>query len=155
MSNVSEKKVGFIDIFLIGARKGINLWFNALLPGVVLGYSAIEVLKVTGILDIVGKLFTPIMAVFGLPGEAMMALLTSFMALSGGCAAAASLAANGILDAKQATIILPMILCIGSQVQFIGRVLAVADVPSNKYLINCAIGIICAVIAGLFMRIIA
>ncbi|WIV12137.1 hypothetical protein [Proteiniborus sp. MB09-C3] len=51
---------------------------------------------------------------------------------------------------KQATIILPMILCIGSQVQFIGRVLAVADVPSNKYLINCAIGIICAVIAGLF-----
>ncbi|WIV12138.1 hypothetical protein [Proteiniborus sp. MB09-C3] len=40
-----------------------------MLPGVVLGYSAIEVLKVTGILDIVGKLFTPIMAVFGLPGE--------------------------------------------------------------------------------------
>jgi spore maturation protein SpmB len=155
LNKTEERKLGFIDVILAGARKGINIWFNALLPGVVLGYAAIEVLKVTGILNLVAKLFTPVMALFGLPGEAMMALLTSFMALSGGCAAAASLAADGVINAKQATIMLPMILIIGSQVQFIGRVLAVADVPSNKYWVNCVIGLICAIIAGLVMRVIA
>jgi spore maturation protein SpmB len=148
-------KKGFIDVFLGGAKKGVNLWFNAMVPGVVLGYSAIEIFKVTGILDLISRLFTPIMGIFGLPGEAMSVLLTSFLALSGGCAAAAALAANGILNATQATIILPMILCMGSQMQFVGRVLAVADIPSKKYGINCLIGIICAIIAGLVMKFIA
>jgi spore maturation protein SpmB len=149
-----ERKTGFVDVFLGGARKGVNLWFYSMIPGVVLGYSMIEVFRVTGLLDLLGNIFAPIMAVFGLPGEAMPVLLTSLLALSGGCAAAASLAAAGTLNGPQATIILPMILCLGSQLQFVGRILAVADVPSKKYWVNSLIGIICAAIAGLVMRII-
>ena len=148
------RKEGLIDVFLAGARKGVNLWVFSMMPGVVLGYSMIEVLRVTGLLDLMGRLFAPAMAIFGLPGEALPVLLTSLLALSGGCAAAAALAARGIFSGPQATIILPMILCLGSQLQFIGRVLAVADVPSKKYLVNSIIGIICAMIAGLVMRII-
>lgn len=151
-SNVITKKKGFIDVFLEGARSGVNIWFNNLLPGIVFGYVLIEVLKALGILPFLGSVFSPVMAVFGLPGEAMGVLVTALASLSAGCAAAAALVADGTLNGAQATIMLPMILLIGSQLQFLGRILAVAEVPPKKYWINCLIGIICATIAGLIMK---
>lgn len=149
-----EQKKGIIAVFLEGAGRGVNLWLKSMLPGVVLGYTLIEIMKVTGILNLLSTIFTPVMAIFGLPGEAVSVLVTAWMSTAGGCGAAASLAANGVLSPIHVTIMMPMIFLMGSQIQFIGRILAVADVNSKKYPVMCIIGIINAFIAGLVMRII-
>jgi len=147
-------KQGFIDVFLSGSKKGINIWLHALLPGVVFGYCFTQILTVTGIMTFIGNICAPIMAIFGLPGEAMACFVASFFSLAGACASAAALAAQGVMNAAQATILLPMLICVGSVLQFTGRMLAVADVPSKKYWVNCVIALICSVISGLAMRVI-
>jgi spore maturation protein SpmB len=149
-----EKKKGIIAVFLEGAGRGVNLWLKSMLPGVVLGYTMIEIMKVTGLLNLLSSIFSPVMSLFGLPGEAVSILITAWMSTAGGCGAAASLAANGVLSPTQVTIVTPMIFLMGSQLQFIGRILAVADVESKKYPVMCLIGIINAFIAGFIMRII-
>ncbi|AEC01716.1 nucleoside recognition domain-containing protein [Parasphaerochaeta coccoides] len=153
--DVPVKKESFVDVFINGAKKGVGVWLNALLPGVVFGYALTQILQVSGLLGLLSKVFGPIMGIFGLPGEAIGPYLTSFFTLAGGCASAAALAANGILTGTQATIILPMLICIGSDIQFFGRMLAVADVPGKQYKVNFVISIICSIVAGFIMRFIA
>jgi len=143
---------GIIDVFVNGSKKGIDLWLYMLVPGTLFGYAATQIMAVTGLLDLLGKLFAPLMAIFGLPGEAMTVLFTSVLALPGGGAAAAALASDGVLDARQITILFPMIFCLGNQVQFLGRMLSVAKVESRKYWVYVVIGIICAVLSGLIMN---
>lgn len=147
-----EKKKGFIDVSLEGFRNGLGIWFKMLVPGTMFGYALVQIFQVLGILDILGKVFGPIMAVFGLPGEAITVLFTSALVLPGGCASAASLAAQGILTGREVTILFPMIFCVSNQIQFLGRVLSTARVPSKKYWVYCVIGIVCAAICGLVMN---
>lgn len=147
-----EKKQDVISVFLNGARNGVNLWINSMIPGVVLGYTLIEIFNLTGILKLFNIIFKPIMAIFNLPGEAMSVLITGWMSVAGGTGAAASLAAEGVLTGEQVTVLLPMIFLMGSQVQFIGRILAVSGVESKKYPFMCLVSVINAIIAGLIMR---
>lgn len=146
------QKESFIDVFIEGSKKGIQLWLYMLVPGTFFGYAAVQVFQVTGFLDLIGKIFAPIMSVFGLPGEAISVLFTTVLALPGGAAAAASLAADGILSGRQVTILFPMIFCLGNQVQFLGRVLTVSKVENRKFGIYIIIGLLCSVISGLFMN---
>lgn len=70
-------------------------------------FLAITILKHTGWLTIVARLFAPAMAVFGLPGEAALALVLGFfLGTYGGIGAMVTMSLTG----KQLTILALMIL---------------------------------------------
>lgn len=107
------RKKNIIDIFFTGARKGVNIWLNTMLPSATLCYTLLQVLNLWGITDLLAKVFTPFMAIFGLPGEAMIALVAGFASKSNGCATAAGLFAEGLLTEKHCAVILLSCMCGG------------------------------------------
>lgn len=150
--NDPKEKIGLIDVFIEGSKKGINLWLYMLVPGTFFGYAAIQILNVTGLIDLLGTLFAPVMSIFDLPGEAITVLFTTMLSLPGGGAAAAALASEGVLNGRQVTVLFPMIFCLGNQIQFLGRVLSVAKVDNKKYWVYPVIGLICSALSGLLMN---
>ncbi|WP_251440860.1 YjiG family protein [Veillonella intestinalis] len=151
MSNNKTSKNPF-DIFIIGARKGFTVGTTNLLPNVLMAYTLALILKLLGILDLVGVIFGPIMAVFGLPGEAITVLLTSWLSSSAGVGIAVSLMGQGILDGTGATILMPAIFLIGSQLQYMGRLLGVADIPVKYWPLLILLSVVNAIVAMFIMR---
>ena len=62
---------------------------NNIVPNVLMAYVCIQILKITGALAFCGKLFAPVMAVFGLPGEGIMVILSALMSMGGAVGVAA------------------------------------------------------------------
>lgn len=152
---MAEQKKTLPDIFVEGARRGWTVGVNSIVPNVLMAYVLIQVLRVSGVLDIIGRVFNPIMAIFGLPGKAAMVLLGAWMSMAGGAGVAASLYAASALDKTQVTILLPAIFLMGAQVQYMGRCLGTAGVQPKYYPILFAISIFNAAIAMLVMRMFA
>lgn len=150
-----EKKVGLIQTFMNKGKIGFSLWMNNLVPAMLFGYVVVVFLNVTGLMDVFGVVFTPIMRLFGLPGEAATCILTSYMTLPAGCAMAAALVEQGTLTARQVTVLFPMMYAVASNLLYIGRVLGGANVDSKKYPVYIVIGIVCACLGGLVLNIIA
>ncbi|MDO5474632.1 MAG: YjiG family protein, partial [Phascolarctobacterium sp.] len=121
------------DIFIIGARKGLNITLNNLVPNILMAYAVAEVLRILGVMKMVGEIFGPLMFVFGLPGEAVTVVLTAWLSSSASVGLAANMAANGILDARHVTILMPCFFLLGAQLQYMGRLLGVADVPKRYW----------------------
>lgn len=63
-----------MDMFIDGARRGFTIATTNLLPNVVMAFVIIQALKITGLLDWVGHICEPVMALWGLPGEAATVL---------------------------------------------------------------------------------
>ncbi len=143
---------GSLEAFLDGLRKGWQLGTFSLLPNVLMAFVIIEILKVSGILEVIGQIFGPAMAVFGLPGEAATVLLSSWMSGLGGAAVAASLYGEGLLSGRELTILAPGIFLMGAQIQYMGRVLGVAGVNPRHYKVLFLISLINAALAMLTMR---
>lgn len=142
----------FIDIFIDGARKGLKINLNSIIPNLVMAFVLIQFLKLTGILTILGKVFAPFMAIFGLPGEGITVLLSAWLAMGGGVGACASLYADGLLTAQHVSILIPAIFLMGAQAQYLGRCLGTAGVPGRFYLHLLIISVINAFLAMLVMR---
>lgn len=151
MSNNKKSKNPF-DIFIAGARKGFTVGTTNLLPNVLMAYTLALILKLLGVLDFIGVVFGPIMGIFGLPGEAITVLLTSWLSSSAGVGIAVGLMSHGTLDSTGATILMPAIFLIGSQLQYMGRLLGVADVPVKYWPLLIILSIINAVLAMFVMR---
>jgi spore maturation protein SpmB len=149
---MAKHKKTLPDIFVEGARKGWNVGVNSIVPNVLMAYALIQILRVSGVLDILGNVFNPVMGLFGLPGKAAMVLIGSWMSMAGGAGVAASLYAANALDKTQVTILLPAIFLMGAQVQYMGRCLGTAGVQPRYYPALFGISIINAVIAMLVMR---
>lgn len=155
MSNQVKAPTNPFDIFVIGARKGFNIAINNLMPNVLMAYVIAEMLNLLGIMQIVGHVFAPVMGIFGLPGEAITVLLTAWLSSSAGTGVAVSLLTKGALDITQITILAPAIFLMGSQLQYMGRLLGVADVPKKYWPMLMVASVFNAVIAMLVMRVIA
>lgn len=149
-----EKKT-LADVFVDGARKGWNVGVNSILPNVLMAFALIQILKVTGLLVLLGKVFGPVMAIFGLPGEAITVLMGSWLSMGGGVGVAASLYTAKILNGSHVSILLPAIFLMGSQVQYMGRLLGTAAVQTRYYPMLFGISIMNALIAMLAMRFLA
>lgn len=143
---------GIVETFLDGLRKGWQLGVWSLLPNVIMAFIIIEILKGSGILDIIGRIFGPAMGLFGLPGEAVTVLLSAWMSGLAGAGAAASLYAEGLLNGTQLTIIAPGIFLMGAQIQYMGRILGVAGVNTRHYPALFLISLINAALAMLTMK---
>jgi len=138
-----------------GARKGFHIAINNLMPNVLMAYVIAEMLNLLGVMQIIGHVCAPLMGLFGLPGEAITVLLTAWLSSSAGTGVAVSLLSKGQLDVGQITILAPAIFLMGSQLQYMGRLLGVADVPKKYWPLLMAVSILNAVIAMLIMRVIA
>jgi|LSQX01.2.fsa_nt_gb spore maturation protein SpmB len=100
------KKETYIDTFFAGVRKGWAIEEKSIIPSVIMCYSLLAFLQVTGLVDILATIFKPAMGIFGLPGEGVISLVAGFFSKSTGCATAASLFAAGSLNARHVTILL-------------------------------------------------
>lgn len=150
-ANTNKKLV--TDIFVEGARKGWNIGVSNIIPNVVMAFVIIYALKITGLLGLLGKAFGPIMAVFGLPGEAATVLMGAWLSMGGGVGVCVSLFNQGILTGTHIAILTPAIFLMGAQIQYAGRLLGTAEVNSRHYGILFGICIMNALIAMLLMRI--
>jgi spore maturation protein SpmB len=140
------------DIFVIGARKGWQIAINNLLPNVLMAYVIAEILNLVGAMQFIGRVFGPMMGVFGLPGEAVTVLLTTWLSSSAGTGVAVSLISKGILNGTHASILIPALFLMGAQLQYMGRLLGVADVPKKYWPLLMVASILNACIAMFVMR---
>lgn len=150
----TEKKNGAIEVFMGGAKKGLYIGFEQILPAMILGYVIVEVLKLTGIIDILGNVFGPVMGLFGLPGESVVVLLSAFFAKAAGAATAANLYTEGIVNAAQATILLIPSMLMGTLVGHYARIVLVSDTNPKYRSLMLAIPIIDSIVGMLLMRLI-
>jgi spore maturation protein SpmB len=141
------------DVFVEGARKGWGIWTTSTLPNVLMAFVIIQMLTLSGLLGLIGRLFGPIMAIFGLPGEAFAVLVSAWMSMGGGTGAAAALYTAGSLTGVQVGILLPAIYLMGSQIQFMGRCLGTAEVNTRYYGLMFIVSIVNAFLSMFVMRI--
>ena len=151
----AEQKKTLPDIFVEGAKKGWNVGISSIIPNVLMAFVLIHALRLSGLLDMLGVLFNPVMGVFGLPGQAVMVLVGAWMSMGGGVGVAASLYAAKILNPTHVTILLPAIFLMGAQIQYMGRLLGTAGIQGRYYPMLFGISIVNAIISMIIMRIFA
>lgn len=142
-----------LNDFLNGVRRAVDINLYTQIPNFCMAFALIQALEVTGIMGLIGKLLGPIMAVFNLPGEAAAVLVASWLSSSGGVGATVAMIQAGALTGYHAVILIPMIMCIGGQIQMMSRILAVAQTPTKYYPVIFGIGVLNTIFAGLVMRI--
>lgn len=125
-----KPKKSIVESFLQGCGKGFDIGIKQIAPAMILGYVLVYVLQATGLMSILGTIFTPVMAVFGLPGEAVAVLISAFFAKASGCGTAAMMYADGTLTLAQATILLPACILMGTLIGHYARIVLVTG--SNK-----------------------
>ncbi len=141
-----------LEVFISGLRKGAAIGVRFMLPALIAAFVVIEMLQVSGVLRLLAEHVSGVMAVFGLPGEALAVLIAAWASAAGAIGMVAGLASRGLLTPEHVAILLPGILLMGSQLQFFGRILAVAGVSSERVPVMMAIGLMNAAGAMLIMR---
>ena len=119
----TQVRKNVMDMFIDGARRGFTIATTNLLPNVVMAFVIIQALKITGLLDWVGHICEPVMALWGLPGEAATVLLAALMSMGGA----------GALTGHDVTVLLPAMYLMGNPVQNVGRCLGTAEVNAKYY----------------------
>ena len=138
--------------FVEGCLKGWKVATQNMLPNVVLAFVFIKALQVSNLLEGMGQICSPVMGIFGLPGEAIAVLISTWFSAGGGVGAAAGLYAHGVLNSTHISILMPGIFLMGAQIQYAGRILGVADINSRYYPVLCSIGILNAAMDMLTMK---
>ena len=151
MGENTKKNKTAIEAFIEGARNGYHTSMNFMTPNVVFAFVLIQVLKLTGLLDIIGKIFH-LLWVFSGYRSCSNGTISAWLSTGGGIGAAASLYAAGSLTGPHISILLPAIILMGSQIQYMGRLLGVAEVKTKYYPHLFGICILNALIAMLVMN---
>ena len=141
------------DVFVRGARQGWGIAIGSMLPNVLMAFVIIKALQITGLLKLIGIACGPVMAVFGLPGEAAPVLLAAWMSMGGGVGVAVALFGQGAIDGTHLAILTPAIYLMGSQLQYMGRLLGVVGIPGKMIPLMMALSIVAACVAMIIMRI--
>jgi len=147
-----ENQKSIIEIFMNGCKNGFYIGLNNILPAMVLGFTIVQFLQLTGLVPIIGNVFGPIMQIFGLPGESVVVLVSAFFAKAAGAATAANMYSQGMINEVQATILLLPCMLMGTLVGHYARVILVGDANPAHRAILLAIPIIDSVVGMLLMR---
>ena len=67
---MSETPQSASQAFFSGCKSGLNLALYGILPRVMVAFIFISVLEACGAMSLIGDIFTPLMHVWSLPGEA-------------------------------------------------------------------------------------
>ena len=76
----AKQKTSIVDVFLKGCAKGFKVGIENITPAMILGYVLVYILRETGLMDLLGVVMSPVMGLFGLPGEAFAVLISAFFA---------------------------------------------------------------------------
>jgi spore maturation protein SpmB len=153
MSNAKAKKPMVTDIFVEGAKKGWVIATTSTVPNVLMAFVIIKALQITGALDAMGAIFAPIMAIFGLPGEAAAVLIGAWMSMGGAVGVVITLFDQGILNGSHIAILAPAIYLMGSQIQYMGRILGPIGTEGRYIPVMIAISVLNAFGAMFLMNI--
>lgn len=149
---VKKESKSAIEVFMNGCKKGFYIGVEQILPAMVLGYVIVQFLKLTGLVDILGRVFGPVMGIFGLPGEAVVVLLSAFFSKAAGAATAANMFAEGVINAAQATILIMPCMLMGTLVGHYARIVLVSDVNKKHRGIMWLVPIVDSILGMLLMR---
>ncbi|WP_318451112.1 YjiG family protein [Photobacterium leiognathi] len=149
----TAKKPMVTDIFVEGAKKGWVIATTSTVPNVLMAFVIIKALQITGALDAMGTLFSPIMAIFGLPGEAAAVLIGAWMSMGGAVGVVITLFDQGILTGEHIAILAPAIYLMGSQVQYMGRIMGPIGTEGRHIPVMIAISVLNAFAAMFVMNI--
>ena len=153
MNHPAPAKPMVTDVFVKGAVQGWNICVTSTIPNVLMAFVIIKILNHSGLLALIGQIFSPIMGIFGLPGEAATVLLGGWMSMGGGVGVAVALFDNGVLNGTQLAIVCPAIFLMGSQSQYLGRCLGVIGIKGSKIPLIMAIPVLTAFVSLFVMRI--
>lgn len=148
------KKPSIISTFLGGCYRGFEVGIKNIVPAMILGYTLVYILQATGVMDLLGNVLSPVMGVFGLPGEAVAVLISAFFAKAAGCGTAATMYASGILTMGQATMLFPACILMGTLIGHYARIVLVADANKKWHGLLLAVPLFDAVISLFMMKII-
>lgn len=146
-------KRSLIEEFVFGAKNGFYLGVERIIPAMILAYVLILFLKTTGLMNIIGTAVAPVMGLFGLPGEAIVALISAFFAKAAGCATAATLYNDGVINAAQATILFPACITMGTLIGHFVRCVMASGANPKHHALLMAIPVVDAVISMLLTRV--
>lgn len=149
-----QAKRSLLEEFIFGAKNGFYLGVEKIIPAMILAYVLILFLKITGLMALIGNVISPVMAIFGLPGEAIVALISAFFAKAAGAATAATLYADGTINAVQATILFPATITMGTLIGHFVRCVVASGANPKHHAMLVAIPIIDAVLSMLLTRMI-
>ena len=149
----TAKKPMVTDIFVEGAKKGWVIATTSTVPNVLMAFVIIKALQITGALELMGTLFSPIMAIFGLPGEAAAVLIGAWMSMGGAVGVVITLFDQGILNGEHIAILAPAIYLMGSQVQYMGRIMGPIRTEGRYIPIMIAISVLNAFAAMFVMNV--
>ena len=141
------------DVFVKGAVQGWNICVTSTIPNVLMAFVIIKILNHSGLLALIGQIFSPIMGIFGLPGEAATVLLGGWMSMGGGVGVAVALFDHGTITGHDIAVLAPSIYLMGSQVQYMGRCLGVIGIKGSKIPLIMAIPVLTAFVSLFVMRI--
>lgn len=150
--SMEQNNENFMQIFVKGAQKGLNISLNVIMPNVLFAFFLTQILTLSGVMDLIGMIFSPITGLLGLPGEASMPLALTFLSFSGAISSTAALIEAGILTGTHGLIMLPFILLTGSIPSFTGRILIVSKLDIKYYKIIYIITFLGAVLSMIIMR---
>ena len=150
--SADNSKLMVTDVFVKGAVNGWNIMTHSTIPNVLMAFVLIKVLNVSGLLPIIGDIFSPIMMIFGLPGESAMALMAAYMSIGGGVGVAVALYEEGAINGMHLTIIAPAIFIMGGQIAYMGRCLGAIGIGGKVLLVIMCIPPIIAIGSLLVMR---
>lgn len=143
-----------IDLFITGARQGWNIAVTSVLPNVIMAFAVIEVLKITGILTLVGTIASPVMTLWDLPGEALIVFATGLLASGGAVGMMISLYSSEILTVEQLFVMTPGVMLIGGMLQYVGRCLGTSEANRRYWGWHILFCFVNACIAMWIMRVI-
>ena len=155
MTNHSTTSKNPFDIFSVGLRKGLDIGLYSLLPNVLMAFVLTYMLNLFGVMKFLGDTCGGVMGVFDLPGEAITVLLATWLSCGAGVGVAASLAAAGQLNAHDVTILAPAFILMASQIQYMGRLLGVANCPKKYWPLLMFNSVLMACLGMIVMRFVA
>lgn len=153
MSAHANAKPMVTDIFVKGAVDGWKIATTSTIPNVLMAFVLIKILEHSGLLAMIGQLFSPVMGIFGLPGEAATVLLGAWMSMGGGVGVAVALFDNGAITGEHIAILAPSIYLMGSQIQYMGRCLGVIGIEGRMIPLIMVIPVITAFLSLFVMNI--
>ena len=149
MAEAAAKRKTLLEEFMAGCKKGFYIGVENIMPAMVLAYALILFLNLTGLMDLIATAVA-----FGLPGGAIVALISAFFAKAAGAATAASLYAEGIINAAQATILFPATITMGTLVGHFARCVLTSGANPKHHALLLAIPIIDALLSMIIVRVI-
>lgn len=144
---MNTEKKSFVEVFMDGAFKGWTMGVRSMLTALVLAYALMYMLNVSGAMDLLEKVFSPIMGILSLPGVAITPLIAALMSKPGGVAAAVALYNQGLMTEKEVTMIFPALVLMGGLVSQYVRVVVVSGTEKSRHGLLIANNIIIAILS--------